>query len=178
VFADAKERELLERVRLARATLAKAQGRPEAAELGDAAERLRRAAGALDWQLTQRLSDRQWAARKGLRDGENALKRAQELDALLLKAQADEPARHERFAARIAELAARIQALQPQVALLDAEVQAQLQDIATAELQGQQERLDTYAAQARLAIAQILDRAQIAQRQERPADGAGTAVPR
>jgi hypothetical protein len=175
VFADAKERALLERVEQARATIARAQGKPEAAELSEAAERLRRVAGALDWQLTQRLPDRQWAARKGLRDGEQALKRAQELDALLLRAQAEEPARNERFAARIAELAARIQALQPQVALLDAEVQAQLQEIATAELQGQQERLDTYAAQARLAIAQILDRAQIAQRQERPPEG---AVPR
>jgi hypothetical protein len=168
VYADPKERELLERIERGRATIAAAQGKPEAAELGDTVERLKRAAGALEWQLTQRLSERQWLARKGLRDGEQALQRARDLDALLLKAQAEEPARHERFAARIAELAARIQGLQPQVALLDAEVQAQLQGIATAELQGQQERLDTYAAQARLAIAQILDRAQIVQRQERP----------
>jgi hypothetical protein len=168
VFANAKEREQLERVKRARETIAKAQGTPEAAELGETAERLRRVAGALDWQLTQQLSERQWQAKKGLRDGEQLLARARERDAALLKAQQDEPARHERFAARIAELAARIQGLQPRVAVLDAEVQAQLQDIATAELQGQQERLDTYAAQARLAIAQILDRAQIAQRQERP----------
>lgn len=168
VFANPKEREQIERVKRGRDTLAKAQGKPEAAELGEAAERLRRVAGALDWQLTQQLSERQWVAKKGLRDGEQLLSAARQRDAALLKAQQDEPARHDRFAARIAELAARIQGLQPRVALLDAEVQAQLQDIATAELQSQQERLDTYAAQARLAIAQILDRAQIAQRQERP----------
>ncbi len=168
VFANPKEREQLERVMRGRETLERAKGTPEAAELGDAAERLRRVAGALEWQLTHQLSERQWLAKKGLRDSEQLLAAARERDAALLKAQQDEPARHERFAARIAELAARIQGLQPRVALLDAEVQAQLQDIATAELQGQQERLDTYSAQARLAIAQILDRAQIAQRQERP----------
>ncbi len=166
-FANPRERELLAMIERGRATLDIAKGKPEAAELGEAAERLRRAAGALDWQLTQQLSDRQWLAKKGLRDSEQLLQQARDRDALLLKAQQEEPARHERFAARIAELAARINGLQPQVALLDAEVQAQLQGIATAELQGQQERLDTYAAQARLAIAQILDRAQIAQRQER-----------
>jgi hypothetical protein len=167
-FANPQEREQLARIERARATLRRAQGTAEAAELGDAAERLRRAAGALEWQLTQQLSERQWQAKKGLRDAERLLAAARERDAALLKAQQAEPERHARFAARIAELAARIQALQPRVVQLDAEVQVQLQGIATAELQGQQERLDTYAAQARLAIAQILDRAQIAQRQERP----------
>jgi hypothetical protein len=47
-----------------------------------------------------------------------------------------------------------------------------LQDIAVAELQGQQERLDVYAAQARLAMAQIQDRSQLA-----PKGNAGAAAP-
>jgi urease gamma subunit len=172
-FANPTERGHLERIARARATLAQAQAAGEAIELGDAAERLRRAQGALTWQLAQQYSERAWVAKKGLRDAEAAIARAQERDAALLKAQQEEPARHERFAARIAELGARIQALQPRVALLDAEVQAQLQGIAVAELQGQQDRLDTYAAQARLAIAQILDRAQLAQKTDRATEGMG-----
>ena len=86
-----------------------------------------------------------------------------------MQAQQEEPARHERFAARIAELGARLQALQPRVLALNAQAQTQLQDIAVAELEGQKQRLDLYAAQARLAIAQILDRAQLAQRSDKAA---------
>ena len=179
VFADARERALLERIERARATLAQAQGTPEGADLAGASERLRLAAGALTWQLAQRYSERSWAAKKALRDTDLSLAAARERDAALLKAQRDEPARYERFAARIAELGARLQALQPRVAALDAEAQAALQDLAVAGLQGQQERLDLYAAQARLAIAQILDRAQLAQRSDKPvaAPAAAPAAP-
>ncbi len=167
-FADPRERELLGRIAAARDTLVKAQGTPEAAELGDAGERLRRAHGALTWQLSQQSSARGWAAKKALRDTDASLAAARERDAALLKAQQDEPARHAAFAARIAELGTRLVALQPQVLALNAETQVALNDIAVAELESQKERLDTYAAQARLAIAQILDRAQLAQRSERP----------
>ncbi len=46
------------------------------------------------------------------------------------------------------------------------EQQAALQDMAVAELQGQKDRLDTYAAQARLAVAQLHDRVQTETRRE------------
>jgi hypothetical protein len=152
------------------------QGTPEGAGLADAADRLRRAAGALTWQLQQQFSERSWSARKALRDADQGLNTARTRDAALLQAQQDEPARHARFAARIAELAARLQALQPRVAALDGATQTALQDIAVAELEGQKQRLDLYAAQARLAIAQILDRAQLAQRSDTAAPAA--EVPR
>ena len=173
VFANARERDLQARIDSARATLAKVAGTPEAADLTGVDERLRRVAGALGWQLTQQFSARSWDARKALRDTDRALTGARERDAALLKAQQEEPARHEQFAARIAALGARLNALQPRVAALDAETQTQLQDIAVAELEGQKQRLDLYAAQARLAIAQILDRAQLAQRSDRPTPAAG-----
>ena len=168
-FANSRERDLLDRIEKARATLAKAEGTAHAAELADVPERLRRASGALTWQLTQQFSERSWAARKGLRDTDAALARAQALDAALLKAQQEEPARHEAFAARIKALGDRLLALQPQVAVLNAETQVALQDIAVAELESQKQRLDQYAGQARLAIAQILDRAQLAQRSDKAA---------
>lgn len=173
-LADEAEQALLERVRRGRAALAAAQAAPadtglEAAELQQLAERLRRAEGALTWQLAQRAAERTWSAKKGLRDSARELEAAAARDAALLRAQAEEPARHERFATRIAALGERIRALQPQVVALEGEAAAQLATLAVAELQGQQERLRIYAAQARLAIAQILDRAQLAQRSERAA---------
>jgi hypothetical protein len=173
VFANPRERDLLDRIQRARETLAQAQGTPLAAELSDTAESLRRVSGALVWQLQQQFSERSWAARKALRDTDSGLAQARTRDAALLQAQQDEPARQQRFAARIAELTARLQTLQPQVSALNAETQTALQDIAVAELEGQKQRLDLYDAQARLAIAQILDRAQLAQRDERGPAGTG-----
>ena len=172
-FANPRERALAERIEQARALLAKAQGTPEAAALADTPERLRRAQGALTWQLTQEFTARSWVARKALRDTDLALAAARTRDAALVQAQQEEPARHQRFAARIAEIGVRLQALQPLVAALNAESQTQLQDIAVAELDGQKQRLDLYSAQARLAIAQILDRAQLAQRSDKAAPALG-----
>jgi hypothetical protein len=173
-FADDGERALRERLARASAALAAARASPQeagldAGEIEQLAERLRRVQGALGWQLVQRAPERSWQSRKALRDTARTLEEARERDAALLRAQAEEPARHELFAKRIAELGARIQALQPQVVALEGESRTQLALLATTELQAQQERLRVYAAQARLAIAQILDRAQLAQRSERPA---------
>jgi hypothetical protein len=170
-LADATEQALLERVRRARAALGAAEAAPADAGLGAAeiqplAERLRRAEGALTWQLAQRAAERGWAVKKSLRGSARELEAARSRDAALLRAQAEEPARHERFATRIAALGERIRGLQPQVVALEGEAAAQLSALAVAELQGQQDRLRIYAAQARLAIAQILDRAQLAQRSE------------
>lgn len=175
-LADDAERRLLERVQRSRAALAAAAAAPAEAglaadELAQLAERLRRAEGALTWQLAQRAAERGWAVKKGLRDSARALDEARERDAALLRAQAEEPARHERFAARLKALGDRIEALQPRIVALEAESRDQLAALAVAELQGQQERLRVYAAQARLAIAQILDRAQLAQRSERAPGG-------
>lgn len=62
--------------------------------------------------------------------------------------------------------------MRPMVTTVALSVQAQLQDIAVAELQAQQERLAVYAAQARLAIAQIHDQAQFARRSDAAPAGA------
>jgi hypothetical protein len=175
-LADGTEQGLLDRLRRSREALAAAAQAPaevgmSADEIAQLGERLRRAEGALAWQLAQRAAERSWSVNKGLRDSSRELDRARALDAELLRAQAEEPARHERFASRLKALGERIAALQPQVLALEAESREQLATLAIAELQGQQERLRVYAAQARLAIAQILDRAQLAQRSERVPGG-------
>ncbi len=163
-FASDKERGLLARITNGRETLKAAAGNAEFGDLDEAAERLRRAAGALEWQLTQDFSARGWEARKALRTATIGLAQAKDRDAALTQAQQDEPLRHQRFAERIAELEKRLKGLRPEVETTAKAVQGQIQDVAVAELQAQQERLAVYAAQARLAIAQIHDRAQFARR--------------
>lgn len=171
-FADERERGLLQRVERGQATVKAAAGQSDIEGLSDATERLRRAAGALQWQLAQNFSARVWEAKKALRDADQALGQASERDAALQRAQQEEPARHAHFAERIAQLGGRLVAMRPMVNTVALNVQAQLQDIAVAELQAQQERLAVYAAQARLAIAQIHDQAQFARRTDAAPAGA------
>jgi hypothetical protein len=170
-FADARERAHQERIRQGLATLQAAK--PGDADAEAARERLRRVSGALTWQLTQEYPARLWQAQKALRGSADAVAEARVRDAALLRAAAEEPARFERFAARIAALEQRIAGLVPQVAALRTEQAAQLQDIAVAALREQQERMDIYMTQARLGIAQLHDRAQLSARGgERRGEGA------
>jgi hypothetical protein len=162
-FVDSHEQALMQRIEHAQAALATND---------DAAlrERLRRVKGALTWQLAQDYPARVWDTTKALRATDKALADAKTHSAALQQAQHDEPRHFDAFATRIAELQARLQALAPRVAALSGEQQALLQAMAVDELQAQQQRLDVYAAQARLAIAQLLDRAQLASRDGRNAE--------
>ncbi len=180
-FADARERAHQERIRQGLATLQAAK--PGDGNTDEARERLRRVAGALTWQLTQQYPARLWQAQKALRGSAEAVAEARERDAALVRAAAEEPRRFEAFAARIAALEQRIAGLVPQVAALRTEQAGQLQDIAIAALQQQQERLEVYVVQARLGIAQLHDRAQLAvrrtdgrERELEPAAGAAAGA--
>jgi chromosome segregation ATPase len=93
---------------------------------------------------------------------ERNLAEAHAREAALGRAQRDEPAKLDAFAARIEALAARVKALQPRVAELAAAQQLQVQELAVAELVKQKERLAAYVSQARFAVAQIYDRANLA----------------
>jgi hypothetical protein len=162
-YANPKERELLARVESARRAVPGAGAQVDAAAVN---ERLRRAAGALTWQLAQEHSKRQWTAQKNLRDTDAGLARARNSDAALARAQRDEPARFDAFAARIVALSQRIRALTPQVAALTREQQGFVQELAVAELTRQKDRLAGYATQARFAVAQLYDRANTARTRE------------
>lgn len=159
-LADARERELAARIDGVRAIVDRGGSDPEIAA---ARERLRRVAGALAWQQTQNFADRLWQAKKGMAELERNLSEAHAREAALARAQRDEPARLDAFAARIEALAARVKALQPRVAELAAAQQDHVQELAVAELAKQKERLAAYVSQARFAVAQIYDRANLAQ---------------
>jgi hypothetical protein len=162
-FADAKQRELLERLASVQATL-KAAGDDPA--LSSQRTRARLAAGALTWNLARELPVRLWDAKKNLRTIDTHLAEAQQHDAALAQAQRDEPARQQAFAGRIDELDKRIRGLIPRVAALGREQQGQVQELAVAELERQKDRLAIYATQARYAVAQLYDRANLAKKDD------------
>ena len=157
-FADANERALQDRLQRVADTLAKLPPDTDPS-LAEAHDRLRRVAGALAWQLAHEYPARDWTAKKGQQQTEDALVDARAHDEQLAKAQREEPARFEDFARRIAELDARLNILAPRVVALSTEQQAALQEIAITELKAQKERLAAYTAQARFAVAQLYDRA-------------------
>ena len=157
-FADAGERELIARLDRVHEALAAAGDDPA---LAPQRERYRRVVGAMAWRLSDQLPDRLWEARKGIGTIDSGLEQARRLDAALRNAQSDEPVRFDAFAARIAELAGRIHALMPRIsALLDGQ-RDYVQELAVAELEHEKERLAAYTTQARFAVAQIYDRANL-----------------
>jgi len=160
-LADAARRAQIERMADLQALMQRAGSDPDVAA---AADRVRRVAGALTWQLAQEFPDRLWNAKKALRTINIELELAQARDAALAQAQRDEPARHEAFAKRIATLEGTIRALIPKVAALTNEQQGQVQELAVAELTRQKERLAAYTTQARFAVAQLYDRAALARK--------------
>ncbi|HEY3255716.1 MAG TPA: hypothetical protein VGJ91_17275, partial [Polyangiaceae bacterium] len=159
VLVDAARRAQLDRVADMRAIVERSGNDPEVAA---AADRVRRVAGALTWQLAQEHPDRLWNARKALRTINTELELARARDEALAQAQRDEPVRQEQFAARIAELEASVRGMIPRVAALTLEQQGQVQELAVAELTRQKERLVAYTTQARFAVAQLYDRAALA----------------
>jgi hypothetical protein len=154
-LANADEQALLQRLAQVRGVLSQSAD-------DKSAERLRRVAGALTWQLAAQQTARAWEAKKSLRTIDAELASASTRDAALAQAQRDEPARFETFAKRIAALDQRIKALVPPLAALQRDQQQALQAMAVETLQSQQARLADYGAQAQFAAAQLQDRATLA----------------
>jgi TolA-binding protein len=157
VFADERERGLIERLDDVKGNL---DALPDSPETRTARERHRLAAGAMTWNLAQSYSVRLWEAKKALQALTTGIEEARAREAALIQAQKDEPAKFEAFAKRIAELHQRVDVLIPQVAALTQEQQQDVQELAVAELVRQKERLAAYTLQARFAVAQLYDRAQ------------------
>ena len=158
-FFDADEGALLARLARAGEVL---RSLPVEQQPAQAGERLRLAKGALTWELAQQYPQRVHQAGRQLQAIDTQLTEAQQREHALAQAQKDEPKRFEAFAARIAELDKRIQALSPRVVALSNEQQLGIQDLAVAELQRQKQRLAVYTTQAQFAVAQLYDRATLA----------------
>ena len=163
-FADAKELDLLERIKAMRAAIEAPGADAEVVALRD---RVRLAAGVLSWQLAQEQTTRIWDEKKEMQRIDAELAELKRRDSELAQAQKDEPARFDAFGKRIAGLTPLLNVMIPRVASLTREQQRGLQDIAIAELTHQQERLADYTTQARFALAQLYDRAYATKETER-----------
>jgi hypothetical protein len=155
-FADAKQIELLERMKEMRRIVDAPNADEEAFKQRD---RVRFVAGVLAWQISQDSVGRLWDAKVELERMETQLNEAKRHADALSAAQREEPLRFDRFARRIAAINPQLQVLIPRVAGLSREQRTEAQDIAIAELTGQQERIAGYTTQARFALAQLYDRA-------------------
>ncbi len=155
-FADAKQIELLERMKDMRRIVDAPNADEEAFKQRD---RVRLVAGVLAWQISQDSVGRLWDAKVELERMEGMLNEAKRHADALSAAQREEPLRFDRFARRIAAINPLLQVMIPRVAGLSREQRSEAQDIAVAELTGQQERIAGYTMQARFALAQLYDRA-------------------
>jgi hypothetical protein len=156
-LADAKQLEQLDRLKTVQSDLQGSNNALSAAEAQTLRERTRLVQGALSWQLTQNYTDRIWQAKKDLESINDLLTQANTLSASLRKAKLEEPLRFDAFSQRIAAIAPLLRTLIPRVAALSQAQQTELQEIAIAALQQQQERLAEYASQAQFAVAQLYD---------------------
>lgn len=152
-----RSRATLERLRLENGGFSAPAGEALSAP-PDAAQRLDRVEGALDWTLARALPERVWTARKALAATDASLTAAGSRAEAIRAAQRDEPARQDAFAARIEGLQARIAALQAPVAAAALEQQQAVQALAVSALEQQKARLQVYAEHARFALAQLHDR--------------------
>lgn len=128
---------------------------PEARE---ARHKLRLLKGVLRWELEKEFKTRLWKARRRLRETGEALVENQRARRSVDRTMREEPGVYADFDRRVTNLAPRIDALSRQVQAALARQRAFLQDIAIGELRAQKERLDTYAIEARFALATIYDR--------------------
>jgi hypothetical protein len=123
-------------------------------------ERLRLVKGVLYFRLDDAFKARVWQQHRAIKDLDLALHEAQNRWVRVQHARTSVPSNTGEFAARIAQLQARIDALQ--IRLVDTQHRQNdyLGELAVAQLQSQQERLAAYRVQARFELASLYDRAQ------------------
>jgi hypothetical protein len=132
---------------------------PAGEELDQARDKLRLIRGALYWQLDAEFKARSYEQRRSLRELDAALEELQNRWVRVQQARATVPSDTDEFSARIAALAARVQTVRSRLADASQQQNQYLEGVAVAELRAQQQRLDSYALQARFALAGIYDRA-------------------
>lgn len=129
---------------------------PQRDALADRARILR---GTLQWRFDAQYKPRLRALSQGVDDTADQLAEARLRLGLVKEAAETAPRNTAAFAARVAELAARIDDLTPRLASAATAQERVLADIAVGELEAQKQRLASYATQARFALASLYDEA-------------------
>jgi hypothetical protein len=151
-----QEREQWERIRTLEAALA---GAPDTEETVALRDRVRLVKGVLYFRLNAAFKGRMWQQRRSMKDLDLALHEAQNRWIRVQKARANAPTNTGEFAARIASLRSRIEALQGRLVTVAQKQNDYLAQLAVKELEAQKDRLATYQIQARYALASMYDRA-------------------
>ena len=155
-FATPRERQLWADVTELSATPALQADLPEAR---DPQKKLRLLRGVLLWEMEGSFPARVWRQKKDLREIGRALDQARRLRDQAAAALVSEPENLTEFAARIRNLAPRIDSLIARLIDLTELQQEEVNRIAVGELEARKKRLDSYTVQARFALAGIYDRA-------------------
>jgi hypothetical protein len=166
-LGSAEERDEWARVQQLETALAAAPENQDKAEL---AERLRLVKGVLYFRLNDSFKARMWQQRRTMKDLDLSLKEAQERWIRVQRARQSVPTNNGEFAARVAALKARIDALQVRMVAVEQKQGDYLAQVAVAELDQQKNRLATYQVQARFALASMYDRAANPEPAKKPED--------
>jgi len=151
-----EEREQWAKIQGLEAALAGAPDTPENAELRD---RVKLVKGVLYFRLNDSFKARMWQQRRSIKDLDLALHEAQSRWIRVDHARKSVPNNNGEFAARVAALKARIEALQGRLADVQKKQTDYLAQLAIHELDEQKDRLAAYQVQARFALASMYDRA-------------------
>lgn len=168
-LGSAEERDQWARVQQLEAALASSPDNPDKADLK---ERLRLVKGVLYFRLNDSFKARMWQQRRTMKDLDVSLKETQERWIRVQRARQSVPTNNGEFAARVAALKARIDALQGRMAEVEKKQGDYLAQVAVAELDQQKNRLATYQVQARFALASMYDRAANPEPAKKPDDAA------
>jgi DNA repair exonuclease SbcCD ATPase subunit len=167
-----EERGQWARIQRLEAALAGAPDTPENAELR---ERVRLVKGVLYFRLNDSFKARMWQQHRAIKDLDVALHEAQSRWIRVDRARKSVPNNNGEFAARVAALKQRIDALNVRLAENEQRLTGYLAQLAIHELEEQKGRLAAYQVQARFALATMYDRAA---NEENPKKEPGAAVPK
>jgi lipopolysaccharide biosynthesis regulator YciM len=170
-LGSAEERDQWARLQRLEAALASAPDDQDKAELKD---RLRLAKGVLFFRLNDSFKARMWQQRRTMKDLDLSLRETQNRWIRVQRARQSVPTNNGEFAARVAALKTRIDALQGRMAAVEQKQAGYLAQVAVAELDQQKNRLATYQVQARFALATMYDRAANPEPDKKPQDVAPT----
>lgn len=159
-LATPKEREQWERIARMQARI---ETLPPSLERDNIADKVRLVKGVLYWRLDGAFKTRSYQQQHALREVDNSLEELQNRWVRVQRARASVATNNGDFAARVAALGARIDALKGQLVAAQRQQGNYLDDIAERELTAQQARLRTYSEQARFALASLYDRSSEAQ---------------
>ena len=134
-------------------------GAPDTPDNAELRERLALVKGVLQLRLEDAWNARLWQEHRDLKDLDLALHEAQSRWIRVQRALRSMPANTGEFAARVAALKARIDAMEARLVATQLKQSDYLAQIAVHELTQQKERLAAYQIQARFALASMYDRA-------------------